>query len=281
MWLRPPGQTENEGWIMDETTEREIIELPAAQAARPNRQVQLTERDLQVLRWIGEQTAARADQIAHLLAQQAGPGIQTPGQLSESATRVWRTRMKALGAVKEARGFHNEPSYLWLTGKGLRLAGLDFKPLEPALTSFKHLYWCNEVRLFIAARRPEARWISERELRSEHAQASREKRQVPDIPDALVETRNGVAAVEVELTDKQHSRLTRLVRRRANDQRYYTVWYFCSEETHERVARAREELAEAQRAKIKIYTLPEPQKGEPHAQQTAPSATDATTTEFS
>jgi hypothetical protein len=260
----------------DETTEGECIALHAAQAARPKRQVQLTERDQQVLRWIGEQTAARADQVGHLLAQQAGPGIQTPGQLSESATHVWRTRMKALGAVKEARGFHNEPSYLWLTGKGLRLAELDYKPLEPALTSFKHLYWCNEVRLFIATRRPEARWIPERELRSEHAQASREKHQAPDIPDALVETRNGVAAVEVELTDKQQSRLARLVRRRANDQRYYTVWYFCSSETRERVNRARAEVPEAQREKIRIYDLPQKRQEKYHdVQQTARAASSA------
>src|SRR5262249_55194921 len=153
------------------------------------------------LRWIGEQTAARADQVACLLAQQAGPGAQTPGQLSENATYAWRTRMKALGALKEAQSFHHEPSYLWLTGKGLHLVGLAYQPLEPALSSLKHLYWCNEVRLFIAARRPEARWISERTLRSEHAQESRAKRQAPDIPDALVETKSGMVAVEVELTE--------------------------------------------------------------------------------
>ena len=244
---------------MDEMNGK-IIELNTAQAARPGRQIQLTERDQGVLRWIGEQTAARADQISRLLAQQAGPGIQVPGQLSTSATCVWRTRMKTLGATREPRGFLNEPSSLWLTGKGLHLAGLDYKPLEPSLTSLKHLYWCNEVRLFIAARRPEDRWISERALRSEHAQASKEKRQAPDIPDALVETTSGLAAVEVELTDKQQSRLVRLVRRRANDQRYYTVWYFCASETRARVVRARAEIPEAQREKIRIYDLPVPQK---------------------
>ncbi len=262
---------------MDETEiSGKIVELPAAQVGRSKRQVQLTKRDLQVLRWIGEQTAVRVDQVARLLAQQAGPGIQTSGQLSESATRVWRTRMKALGAVKEARGFHNEPGYLWLTGKGLHLAGLDYKPLEPALTLFKHLYWCNEVRLFIASRRPEARWISERALRSEHAQESHERRQSPDIPDALVETKSGVIAVEVELTDKQQSRLIRLLRRRANDQRYYTVWYFCSSETRERVTRARAQVPETQREKIRIYDLPQKRQEKYHdVQQTTRAASSA------
>ncbi len=269
---------------MDEKHEGET-EGQVAQAARPQRQaeVQLTQRDVETLRWIGEQSAVRADQVARLLARYAGPGLQTPGQLSESATRVWRTRMKRIGAIGEVRGFYNEPSYIWLTARGLSLAGLDYKVLKPAITSLRHLYWCNEVRLYVFARRPEARWIPERTLRSEHTQAqvNQGKLQAPDIPDALVETSNGVAAVEVELTDKQQSRLVRLIRRRASDSRYYTIWYFCSAETRERVTRARGELGEAQRAKIKIYTLPEPQKGEAHAQQTAPDVADVTTTEFS
>src|SRR5947209_20516489 len=93
-----------------------------AQVARPQRQaqVQLTARDLEILRWIGEQCAARADQVACLLARHAGSGLQIPGQLSESATRVWRTRMKRIGAIGEVRGFYNEPSYVWLTTRGDR-----------------------------------------------------------------------------------------------------------------------------------------------------------------
>lgn len=254
------------------------------QAAQPQHDVRLTTRDLEILRWIGEQCAVRADQVARLLARHAGSGLQIPGQLSDSATRVWRTRMKRIGAIGEVRGFYNEPSYIWLTARGLSLAGLDYKVLKPAITSLRHLYWCNEVRLYVYARRPDARWIPERTLRSEHTQAqiNRSKPQEPDIPDALVETANGVAAVEVELTDKQQSRLVRLVRRRASDPRYYTIWYFCSAETRDRVTRARAELAEAQYAKIKIYNLPEPQKGGAHAQQTASgAAADATPTEFS
>lgn len=256
-----------------------------AQAARPPRQteVRLTARDLEILRWIGEQCAVRADQVARLLARHAGPGLQTPGTLSESATHVWRTRMKRIGAIGEVRGFYNEPSYIWLTARGLSLAGLDYRVLKPALTSLRHLYWCNEVRLYVFMRRPEAHWIPERTLRSEYTQAHAEqgKLQAPDIPDALVETPNGVVAVEVELTNKQQSRLVRLIRRRASDPRYSTIWYFCSAETCKSVTRARTELAEAQRAKIKIYHLPEPQKGNAHAQQTAPGAADAATTEFS
>lgn len=171
--------------------------------------------------------------------------------------------MKRIGAVEEIRGFYNEPSYIWLTAKGLRLAGLDYKMLKPAITSLRHLYWCNEVRLYVFARRPETRWIPERTLRSEHAQAHarQSKHQAPDIPDALVETPNGLVAIEVELTQKQHSRLLQLVRRRAADPTYHTVWYFCSPQTRDQVTRACAALPDAQlRHKIRIYDLPRPQE---------------------
>src|SRR5262249_37333145 len=87
---------------------------------KPDR-VELTERDLQTLCFIGEQYAARLDQIQRLLGSQAGPGAQTPGMLSESAARVWVSRMKAIEAIEMEKPYRAQPGYLWLRPAGLRL----------------------------------------------------------------------------------------------------------------------------------------------------------------
>jgi hypothetical protein len=84
------------------------------------RRVELTERDLTTLSFIGEQYAARLDQIQRLLGSQAGPGAQTPGMLSESAARVWVSRMKAIEAIEMEKPYRAQPGYL-ISGYGLRV----------------------------------------------------------------------------------------------------------------------------------------------------------------
>jgi hypothetical protein len=57
-------------------------------------------------------------------------------------------------------------------------------------------------------------WRSERYLRREHAQATKEKRPNPDLPDAHLLTQRGPLAIEVELTDKHHVRLNEVIKKR-------------------------------------------------------------------
>ncbi len=217
------------------------------------RRVELTERDLSVLRWTGEQYATRLDQAQRLLGQQAGVGAQTPGMLSESATRAWLTRMKAIGAIEMDKPYRAQPPYFWLTIAGLRLINLDFKALRPATNTLNHLYWCGQARLYMAVERPSYVWISERRLRSEHAQATRGHHKAPELPDAHLQTDVGVIAIEVELTDKQNARLVSLIRRRVTE--YYTVFYFCSRETQSHVEAVKKELAIDVRERLQVLSL--------------------------
>jgi hypothetical protein len=221
---------------------------------KEQRRVQLTKRDLSVLLFIGEQYVIRFDQLQRLLGKQAGLGLQTPGMLSESAARVWVARMKAIKAIEQEKPYRAQPAYIWLTRAGLRLAHLDFKPLRPATSTLNHLYWCNQARLFMEARRPGEVWVSERRLRSEQAQAIRQRRgRQPETPDAHLLTQKGTIAIEIEISDKQAARLVELLRRRATE--YYTVWYFCSNETQKRVESAKKELISEIRERIQIYSL--------------------------
>jgi hypothetical protein len=224
------------------------------QEKKAPRRVELTERDLYALRWIGEQYAVAFNQLQRILGSQAGAGVQTPGILSESAARVWLTRMKALDVIESAKPFRALPTFVWLRPAGLRLAGLDFKHLKPALTTLNHLYWCNQARLYMAAKRPTDVWVSERQLRSEQAaQAAKNQRRRPELPDAHLVTQKGKIAIEIELTDKQAARLLGLVRRRAIE--YYTVWYFCTLQTKGRVEAAKKELAADVRERVQIYDI--------------------------
>jgi hypothetical protein len=216
--------------------------------------VEITERDLSTLKWIGEQYVARFDQIQKLLGAQAGAGTQTHGMLSVSAARVWLARMKTIRAIEQEKPYKAQPAYIWLTGAGLRLANLEFKPLHPATSTLNHLYWCNQVRLFMEAQRPGEMWVSERRLRSEQAQAIKQRRgRQLELPDAHLLTPKGAIAIEIELSDKQAARLIGLLRRRAAE--YYTVWYFCSKETQNRVEAAKKELIGDIRERIQIYSL--------------------------
>lgn len=216
--------------------------------------VELTQRDLDTLRWIGEQYAVRLDQLQRILGAQPGGETQIPGQLSESATRVWLTRMKLLDALDMEKPFRAIPAFVWLRPAGLRLVELEYKYLKPAVTTLNHHYWCNEVRLFLAVRRKEEPWKSERQLRTEHAQASANKsHHLPDLPDAELLTAKGALAVEVELSEKQAIRLNDVIYRRIAQ--YYTTWYFCTPQTAPGVEAVRQKLEPWQRDRIQLYSL--------------------------
>jgi hypothetical protein len=218
-------------------------------------QVQVTTRDLSVLRVIGEQYAVRFDQLQKLLGAQAGRGknpVRTPGVLSLRAVRDWVSRMEAIEAVQTHKPYRGQPPYLWLTGMGLALAGLDFAPMRPAVSTFTHLYWCTQARLFMSVRRAEDVWIGERQLRREHAQVAHGKKQ-KDVPDAHLQTAKGVIAIEIELTAKQADRTRVIVRQRAAE--YYTVWYFCGLETFARIEAAKQQLPVEMRERVHVYSL--------------------------
>ncbi len=230
-----------------------MSEQQEEQAQKKHRRVEITERDLFVLRFIGEQYTARFDQIQRLLGSRAGAETQTPGLLNDGSTRSWLARMKALEAIEIEKPYQAQPRYVWLTGVGLRLAHLDFKVVRPSIMVLNHHYWCAQTRLYLAARRPDDVWIGERQLRSEQARATKNRQRRPELPDAHLSSQRGIIAIEVELGDKQAERLRGLVRRRAAE--YYTVWYFCAREAQPRVEVAKKELPTEVRERVQIYSL--------------------------
>ncbi len=121
-----------------------------------------------VLRLIAEQYALPFDQLARFLACDRG-----------QAARVAKHLTKA-GYADYGRFLYDEPHWLWLTARGARLSGTDFAAVKPKVGAMDRIRAVNEVRLHIAARAPEAQWISGRSISREQGKKGRR-------PNAVVE----------------------------------------------------------------------------------------------
>src|SRR5215208_3213511 len=116
--------------------------------------VRATERDLRLLRWVAEQYAVSIPQPARLMGR------------SEHAARWMRARWQRAGWAQGRLVLVGRPVFVWLTREGSRVAGVSYKPWEPNAGSLAHIEAVNDVRLLVHQRRPEARWVCERELTS-------------------------------------------------------------------------------------------------------------------
>lgn len=179
--------------------------------------IKITDRDLSVLRFIGEQYAVRADQLARLLKR------PDEGALSESSTRAVLTRWEKPGLSASRKVTAEDPKFIWLTRKGLDEVGLAFKPWTPTAVSLAHIFWTNQVRMHTEARHPGCSWRSERQLRKGRKMQSISTTENHEV-DAEVQLPQGVVAIEVELTAKSVERRLAIMTEIAS--RYATVWYF-------------------------------------------------------
>ena len=205
----------------------------------------LGQRDLEALRWVGEQYACRLDQLQVLLGRLGGREA-----LSASAARSVMSRWETLGMAARGSFIAGEPSWVWLTRRGLRQAGLAFRVVEPKPWTLPHTAAVNRVRLFVEPRRPGARWRPERELRAAGAGAGGGG----PVPDAEIHDAGGnVIAVEVELSPKSPERRRRVMQ--ALVARYDSIWYFASADCwvglHDAVCHVPTQLADL----VRIYAL--------------------------
>lgn len=208
--------------------------------------IKITERDLSVLTFIGQQYAVRADQLARLLKRPA------EGALSESATRAVIARWEKAGLAASRKVIADESRFVWLTRKGLDDVGLSFKPWTPTAASLAHIFWTNQVRIHTEDRHPAASWRSERELRKGRVMQSISNATNHEV-DAEIHLPQGVVAVEVELTAKSVDRRRSIMSEVAS--RYDTVWYFAPRNVQSLL----EETAAGveQRERVRIYLLEE------------------------
>jgi hypothetical protein len=195
----------------------------------------ITERDVEALRWLGQQYAARSDVLRVLLGRLSPGAPRVEGQLGDETLRQLLARWEDRGLVARDRLL----GHLWVapTAKALRLVGLDVRAWSFVIPQLAHVHAVGVVRLALEPSIPEGgRWLSERELRHDAG-----KRHVPDgaieLPDASdVQTGAGLygeavdplparVAVEVELTRKTAARLREAWTRPRHGRWTQTVYY--------------------------------------------------------
>lgn len=123
----------------------------------------------ELLRLLAEQGAIPVDQLGRFLGCETGRATALAKHLAK------------VGYADYGRFLYDEPYWVWLTGRGTRLSGLGFDCLRPKVGAMARMRAVNEVRMHIAARAPEARWICSRTV-------VREQGRHGPRPNAVVET---------------------------------------------------------------------------------------------
>jgi len=130
-----------------------------------------THRDVEVLAWVAEQYAVRADTLALLLGRLSPDGPRTvhrweyaPGRwaelpaLAEATVRYHLRRWLRAGWVRPQRALGR--TWIVPTRRGLELAGSGYRPWTLVPSQLQHLHAVAVVRLAIETANPDAEWVS-------------------------------------------------------------------------------------------------------------------------
>jgi hypothetical protein len=203
----------------------------------------LHDRDIQALRWIGEQGAANADHLRELLGRMSEYELDDPGKLSASRIRHIIEDHWLPAKVIDTDNILGK-KWIWLTRSGLNRVELPFSPHRPADITCNHLAHINRIRLYLervyTSHSLPFNWESAKLIeRTKKEWKARKKADlgeyVPDeyrgwhMPDALWTFRNrgdtddGKVFIEVEVSSKGLERTVDILLDLA---RHGTTWYF-------------------------------------------------------
>lgn len=203
--------------------------------------VQATRRDQYAIAWVAEQYAARTDQVRKLLSRMPDKDkpFKQDGLMALTTLKDQLARWKRAGWIEYQRVLADMPGWIWPTKRGLQLVDLDeiYTAKAPASTRLDHIYAVNQLRLALDQKYT---WKSERRYKSEQLskQSGKGKKSalaIGPIPDGFITTKNGLVALEVELTAKKpaevEQKLIRLVRHYVNDALGFhtgfpTIWFY-------------------------------------------------------
>lgn len=240
--------------------------LPAKQLRMNAGEPVWTKRDLSVLEWIADQRAVRYDQLRRLLARESGGEPKDPDLLSMSRTAETIKRWVKKEYVIYRPILAKQPGWIWLTRKGLQTFSEEgYRPGSPAPGTLAHLYWMNQVRLYLEERNSdecEVSWTSERWLQHQHDQMKQKDIRQDHMPDGIVEMQRGEQTiafeVEVELSRKSDAYLQHLMRGYVHGFSTEPLCYYVGEAAETTVLTALKKLqtTECYRPWIEVYQLP-------------------------
>jgi hypothetical protein len=206
------------------------------------------------------QYAIRLDQLQRLLFRHTPEADRyklKPGadRLSLDRTYEMIARWLSWGYIEKGGILHHDKLWIWVSRAGRRACHLPFSTSgKPAPGRVPHLFYINQVRLYIEEKRPDDLWTSERQIRRT-AGAPTKGEDLPHLPDAtLTNMSNGkVTALEIERSSKAEDELIHDLRELAAS--YKSVWYFASSVTNRQVEARLEEFTPEMRKPFRMYSL--------------------------
>ena len=228
---------------------------------------QLTLRDCLCLTWIAMQYAIRLDQLQRLLYRHTPEGDRYKlrsdlDYVSLDRVYKWIKKHAANGLIEKEIILHRDQAWIWLTRAGLREVELNFNYSgAPSSSRLSHLYYINQVRLAVEAKRPGDSWKSERQIRKETPASARgeAKEHTPDA--ILTNAMNGkVTAIEVEAHNKTDDELEDDLRELAVS--YKSIWYFTTSTTRRQVEKVLETFEPSMKKPFVLYDLKDYGNGE-------------------
>ncbi len=186
-----------------------------------------------MLRLLSEQVAIPLDQLARFMTSSIKDAVGAVGRLEEA------------GCISNRRFLVRDYPWYWLSHRGAGMAGTGFPYREPDVSSLAHRRALNEVRLYLARRAPQGRWICERTVLRQRAPSDH-------LPDAVFEIHGERHAIEAELSTKRNREIRRIVAE--HSYRYDAVVYFCGPRTYSLLKRVE---AEDRWPKLIVRRLPE------------------------
>lgn len=190
---------------MHAQTESTEAKGPAC-ARRRSRYRDLKLEEHAALRLLSEQAAIPLDQLARFVN----------GSLGEAVALL--QGLEAAGCVEHRRFLVRDLPWFWPSYRGARLAATGFHYKKPDVALLAHRRAVNEVRLHLAEREPEGRWLCERTV-------FRHRDPADHLPDAVFEVGGERHAIEAELSIKRNAEVRRIVAE--HGYRYDAVLYFC------------------------------------------------------
>ena len=223
-----------------------------------------TPRDLYAWEWIADQHAIRYDQLRRLLGRESEEETKEPGLLSMSRTTQIIQRWTKAKLARYEPILAKQPGWIWLTLKGIQYTEEGYRSASaPAPGTVMHLYWINEVRLWLEDNfgEEEVSWTSERWMQHQRDTMKTKNESLPHMPDGYVSINdeNGKRSfeVEVERSRKDDTFLGKLMRGDYGFS-HNNLIYFVTDETKTTVMTTFKKLQSAtcQRGWVEVYELP-------------------------
>lgn len=177
-----------------------------------------TERDLELVRWLGEMYGAPMSVFGLLIERYGERGVAESSR--PSLARYHAVRLERLGFAVRRRLLGRQ--WILPTPAGIRHVRLPFEAREPAPSKATHVAIVGRLRLYLESQHHGARWESERWVRHWWREDKIEGLRIPDGILLLPDGRQ--VAIEVELHRKLRDRYPRLLR--ATSSSVDAVWWF-------------------------------------------------------